>query len=201
MLSSNYESFKSSLTEFDRIFNIWMFAINLLFLSKKKLKKIIDLIAIEKNFGKNLILEECSEIIAMFLRTFLPYSHSVTYCFCFCVHSSSTKERVGGGYYCIRRVLGRHLAWYWSRNARILVRRARVHTYIQSHALEGETHEFRSVCEFFRCKSTGEETVLKMAPRPVSFVNIKKIFLFFWSYVSICVFSYLFARIGIERYL
>lgn len=90
----------------------------------------------------------------MFLRTFLPYnSHSVTYCSCFCVHSSASKERVGGGYYCIRRVLGRHLAWYWSRNARILVR-SYLHTHTQSHALQGETHEL-SVCEFFRCEVYG----------------------------------------------
>lgn len=34
-----------------------------------------------------------------------------------------------------------------------------------------------------------------------SIVNIKKIFLFFWTYVSMCVFSYLFVQIDIERYL
>jgi len=76
-------------------------------------------------------------------RHFLPYNnHSGCYIASLLRPFVEPKERVGGGRYCIRRVLGRHLAWYWSRNVRILARRARTDTPVRArahaHVFEGE---------------------------------------------------------------
>lgn len=138
----------------------------------------------EDNFGKNLINrfneKMLREIIAMFPRNFLSCnSHSVTYCSCFCVHSSSPKERVGGGYYCIRRVLGRHLAWYWSRNARILVRRTRArvqhaHVHTISRTLRGKHTSCRFASSFV-ARIYGGGDCLENGDRLSSIANTKKI--------------------------
>jgi len=60
------------------------------------------------------------------------------HCAHFCPHSWRQKERVGGSYYYIRRVLGRHLAWYWSRDARILARSS--HARVRSLTRRGHAY-------------------------------------------------------------
>lgn len=116
------------------------------------------------------------------------------------------EERVGGGRYCIRRVLGRHLAWYWSRNARILARRARTdtpaHTCARAHALEGG-HARVVGSRFLSLEVRGGGDCLENGDvgshRLSSIVNIEESLAKVRACVFVCVHAYVPARMRGNR--